>query len=127
MKKIIILSILSSMLFSSNTFAREEAPAEYDHYKGKKAESLEQAVTLFSEYNAKVAAILENGEPSYKDMHKVHELTYTIENALAKINSEMGALALQLEKLHKASENAKANETLKEGSQYLETAKKIIE
>ena len=53
-------------------------------------------------------------------MTKVHELTYTLENALAKINDELGKLAVTLEEVHLASEKYDADAVRDHGDAYME-------
>jgi hypothetical protein len=99
--------------------------SEVEHYEGKKPESLEEAVALFAQYNAKLEAILAKDSLSDADMQKVHELSYTIENALGMINQEMLSLAETLEKVHKASERRDAETVSPEGEKFIGTSKTI--
>ena len=46
-----------------------------------------QAVANFSEYNGKLEGLIQQEHLSPQDMHEVHMLTYTLENALAKIQA----------------------------------------
>ncbi|WP_054113563.1 DUF6746 family protein [Marinagarivorans algicola] len=124
--KIFLKIIITTTLLTAALSQAEETMPEYDHFQGKEVANLKEAVMLFSQLNAKIAVILNKGEPTYEDMHKIHEMTYTLENALAKINTEMAALAPQLEKLHKASEHGKIKESLYEGQKYLGIATHII-
>ncbi|HBZ30747.1 MAG TPA: hypothetical protein DEO56_09165 [Nitrosomonas nitrosa] len=101
----------------------EERP---DHFKGKPSETLEQAVANFSEYNGKLADLLAKDALSLQDLHQVHELTYTLENALEKLNAELTELANTLEAVHVASENGDAKTTKEQGARYLDTARKVI-
>ncbi|MCW5599326.1 MAG: hypothetical protein KIT59_09470 [Nitrosomonas sp.] len=123
MKKIAFL-ITSLLALSLSTMAQaEERP---DHFKGKPSETLEQAVVNFSEYNGKLADLLAKDALSPQDLHQVHELTYTLENALEKINAELTELANTLEAVHVASENGDAKTTKEQGARYLDTARKVI-
>lgn len=97
-----------------------------DHFEGKPAESLAEAVASFSEYNQKLADIVAKSELSAADMVEVHELTYTLENALEKIRSELDMLADVLEEVHVASERLDAEKIKSEGLKYLETAREVI-
>jgi len=56
----------------------------------------------------------------------VHELTYTIEIALAKINEHFSDLTVTLENLHLASEDHDAAKTRGIGKVYLETAETVV-
>mgnify|MGYP000235845573 CR=1 FL=1 len=128
MKTYLPIVLAVSTAFSSTTvFAGKSSETQdYDHFKGKEAGSYDAALTLFKQYNEKVEALINKDKLSYGDMHNIHEYTYTIENALAKINQEMNALAEQLETLHKASETAKSDSALAAGRTYIENAKRLV-
>lgn len=67
-----------------------------------------------------------NGELTDNDLMTIHQLTYTLENALEKINIDLEELAQTLEKVHVASETNN-REALKEaGSAYLKTSRIIV-
>lgn len=108
--------------FCALAFA-DERPS---HYQGQPANTLEQAVANFSEYNNRLADILAKKELTAADMHQVHELTYTLENALEKIRDELDELEDVLEEVHEASEYADIKAVQKHGKAYLETARKVI-
>lgn len=112
-----------SLAFSGAARSDSERP---DHFAGKPAHTLEEAVANFSEYNARLAAILAKGELSALDMHQVHELTYTLENALDRIRAELSVLSETLETLHVASEHADVARVKTEAENYLESARKIV-
>lgn len=106
------------------------APAMSDdrveHYEGKTAESLEEAVGHFSEYNAKLSEALQKDELTGEDLETIHELTYTLENALAIIREDLAELADTLEAVHLASETHDPEDTKKHGAAYLEAARTVI-
>lgn len=111
----------ASLLLTPFAFADE-----VEHFKGKPAETLEQAVSNFKEYNQKLEQILK-GELSPEAMNEVHQLTYTLENALGKINEEFDTLAETLESIHLASERADANTVKASGQQYLDVSRQVID
>lgn len=97
-----------------------------DHYGAKEAATLEEAVANFAEYNAKLSAVLEKSELESADLETIHELTYTLETALAKIRDDLGSLAETLEALHLASEAHQTPATRNHGAAYLKTAETVI-
>lgn len=103
-----------------------QAEERFDHFKGEPSETLEQAVTHFSTYNDKLAEVLERDDLEMADLVGIHELTYTLENALEKINEELAELTVVLEALHVASETADFEGTREHGRAYLDTARKVI-
>lgn len=123
MKKI---TFLITSLFALSFSAMIQAEERPDHFKGKPSETLEQAVANFSEYNGKLADLLAKDALSPHDLHQVHELTYTLENALEKLNAELVELANTLEAVHVASESGDAKTTQEQGASYLDTARKVI-
>ena len=98
-----------------------------DHFKGLPAETLEEAVSNLSEYNRKLGAILAADDLSVADMAEIHELTYTLENALERINEELAELAEILEEVHVASETGDFDAALHRGREYLDISRKIVE
>lgn len=95
------------------------------HYEALPSETLEQALENFNTYNAKVAEVLASEDLGVQDMEEIHQYTYTIEIALAKINEELGALPVVLERLHISSEGGNVHELRAVGEVYLETASKL--
>ncbi|MEX2328024.1 MAG: DUF6746 family protein, partial [Pseudomonadales bacterium] len=93
-----------------------------EHFKGKPAHTLEEAVNNLSEYNRKLAVILERKELGPHDLHEVHQLTYTLENALEKLHAEYATMADALEDVHVASERADAATVKAQGKVFLETS-----
>ncbi|NCC26722.1 MAG: hypothetical protein EOM22_00845 [Gammaproteobacteria bacterium] len=98
-----------------------------EHFKGLPADTLEQAVTNFSEYNGKLRTVLDKDDLDAQDLATVHQLTYTIENALAKINGELTALAETLEEVHIASESADVDTVKTKGREYLSIAAEVVD
>lgn len=113
---------LSCLLSVALPALADERP---DHYAGEPSETLEQALSNFSEYNDKLDKILSKDELSATDLNEVHQLTYTLENALEKIRSEYADLAEVLEEVHIASETTDSDSVKSKGQDYLETANKV--
>ncbi|WP_121143703.1 DUF6746 family protein [Roseovarius halotolerans] len=81
-----------------------KADETVSHYAPEQSETLQQAVENFVSYNRKLATVLERDPMTTADMEEVHEYTYTLEIALARINAELGALPEALERVHETSE-----------------------
>lgn len=123
MKKLIAVGLVAA--FGLASMLPVWAAEDGGHFKGKPAETLTQAVANFSEYNHKLQAILD-GEVSDSDLAEVHILTYTLENALKKINADMDALADTLEAVHKASEKLDRAAVIEHGREYLSVSRQIV-
>ncbi|PSJ18857.1 hypothetical protein C7H79_00715 [Nitrosomonas supralitoralis] len=114
----------SILILGFTTFvSADERPG---HFKGKSANTLKQAVINFSEHNAKLEEILAKESLTPEELHIVHEWTYTLENALNKINEEFLELAEILEKVHIASETADMETVKNQGLRYLGIARQVI-
>ncbi|RBP29718.1 hypothetical protein DET50_10968 [Marinobacter pelagius] len=112
--------VAAALMFSLPALAED-----YEHYEGEPAETLEQAVTNFSKYNNKLDKLLA-GELNPEAMNEIHQLTYTLENALNKLNGEFDDLAERLELVHEASEYADPETVEREGSIYLQKSRKVV-
>jgi len=102
------------------------ADEKVQHYEAKPSETLEDAVKNFSEYNKKLAEVLSREKLSDNDMEEVHQLTYTLEVALAKINEEMSGIVDTLEEVHLSSEERNEAKLRGVSQVYLEIATTVI-
>ncbi|NKB55106.1 MAG: hypothetical protein GKS00_02115 [Alphaproteobacteria bacterium] len=121
----VLAAILAAGLCAATAAQRNDGE-RIDHYAAREAANLKEAVTNFSAFNDKVAEILARPELGPNDLEEVHELTYTLESALAEIRTELSGLADTLEALHLASEAHKAEATRTHGAAYLETARALV-
>lgn len=117
-----ILLTAGSLLLSAPVFA-----SDVDHYEGKKADTLEEAVTNLREYNGRLEALLDKEELSADDHAQVHRLSYTLENALKRIEEELPGIAADLESVHLASERQEAETVRSDGRKYLEQIDTLID
>lgn len=108
---------------SAASWADSDRPA---HARGEPAETLQQAVTNLSEYNTRLEALLERDELTARDMHDVHMLTYTLENALQKIQADLEETAAVLEEVHIASETNEPDVVKEKGQVYLQSTRTLV-
>jgi len=104
------------------------APAladEVQHYAPKPSDTFAEAVANFNEYNALMAEVLKADPMTVADMERVHELTYTIEVALAKMVETLETLPVTLEEVHLASESDNPARLRGVADVYLETAMEL--
>lgn len=97
-----------------------------DHYAPQPSATLEDALANFTSHNAHLAAILDKPDLSADDMEDIHQLTYTLEDALAKMIAESTAIAVQLEIVHHWSESTNAARLKEHAQTYLEMAGKLV-
>jgi len=62
-----------------------------------------------------------------QDMEEVHEYTYTMEDAVARIASDMEAIAVVLEEVHQASEGDDPDALRAAAGAYLEKTAPLTE
>lgn len=119
MKKHLMIAALTAGMALSSTAALAERVV---HFEGQAADTLEQAVQNFVEHNRKLEAALAEDELTLEAVAHIHELTYTLENALERMNQELTDLADTLEEVHLASEVNDVEKIREEGRKYLEVA-----
>lgn len=106
------------MLISSSAIA-----VDVDHFKGKASPDLKSALCNLKEFDKKLAAATTGDKLTPTQMAEVHQLTYTLEVAVQRLQSELVVVAEELEKAHKGSE-VMANDKVKKGAQaYLARTK----
>jgi hypothetical protein len=113
--------IVGLLVFSIALSATAE---RIDHYKGKPSHTLGEALVNFSEANQQLEKLLA-GEIGNTELAAIHELTYTLENALKKINESLGEAVEMLEEVHIASETFDRATVKSKGEAYLSVSKEF--
>lgn len=124
MKRLIAASFLVFAGMASNAVLADD---QVDHFQALESPDLETAMENLAEYNEKLRAILDQDTLSGNDMAKVHKLTYTLENALGRIATEVDDVAAVLEEVHLASERGDKGTVRSEGRSYLSTTGKLVD
>lgn len=122
MKQIpITLTLLLAMTgaVAANEMSSDGRPP---HFEGKEVDTVKEAFHQFEEGNEKLEKYLEGDSIEAADLAHVHQLTYTLENALAKMKTALDTLATTLEEVHLASERGDADVVLESGRKYLSIA-----
>lgn len=122
-KTTLVFAFMSGFMLQSAAIASDDRA---QHFKGEPSHTLEQAVKNFSEYNKKLAVIMQKDKLKPIDMGEIHQLTYTLENALEKIADALENIEENLEDVHQASEKGDYDKALKKGREYLTESRKII-
>lgn len=123
MKKILAVTGLTLGLVFTSLSQADERP---QHFKGLPSPDLATALVNFAEYNQKLEAKLA-GKLTDNDLAEIHQLTYTLENALGKISQELSELADTLEEVHVASETFDLERLTQNGATYLEVSKTLLQ
>ena len=98
------------------------ASDEVDHYAAQPSETLAEAMANLKAYNAKVEEVMAREDLSPQDMEEVHQYTYTMEEAVARVAAEMEKLAVVLERVHLSSEGDNPSALRGAADVYLEMA-----
>lgn len=122
-KTTLTLAFVSIFALQGTAFASSDRD---QHFKGEPSHTLEQAVKNFSEYNKKLAVIMQKEKLEPVDMAEIHQLTYTLENALEKIEDALEQIEDDLEEVHQASEKGQYDKALNKGRAYLKNAQTLI-
>ena len=117
--------LLAGLVLAFGVSGAALADERPDHFEGEKAANLDEALVHLSSYNAKLEAVLAKEELGPEDTAEVHQLTYTLENALARIKSEVEAMEETLEEVHVASERYEVGTVRSQGRKYLDHAAKL--
>jgi hypothetical protein len=89
------------------------------HFEGKPAKTLDQALSNLRKANKQMETLLAKDELSSDDMNQIHKLSYTMENAMARLDEELEGMANDLEWVHKASERLDEKTIRAKGGAYL--------
>src|SRR5690606_6300026 len=89
------------------------------HAKGLPAHTLAEAVANLNSHNAKLAQLLEQPMTPQR-MDEAHLLSYTLENALKRIKTDLADIAEALEAMHIASETNDPATVKRQGQAYLD-------
>lgn len=119
LKKLIITLVITG-------FATVSANAtDVKHFKGEKPETLSQAFTIIKKYNAQLEAAIST-EPTPQQMAEIHQMTYSLENALEFIDDHLDTTQENLEKVHIASETMDKATVQEKGKEYLQGTKDLL-
>jgi hypothetical protein len=125
MQKITSLLAIATLLAQFSFSALVQASERPDHFKGQEISNATQARSYYQEYNNKLKVLLAQTELNPAQLLEIHEITYTLENALTKLPAESAKLAEVLESLHLASEQANATAAKKFGAAYLQAVAEV--
>ena len=93
---------------------------DYAHFPALESNNIQSALCNLQSYNKKLSDLLKKSSLSTEDMVKVHELTYTLENAVNFLKASLEETSVTLEEVHKASEVLNAKVIQDSGKEYLD-------
>ncbi|MBD3652681.1 DUF6746 family protein [Kangiella sp.] len=108
------------------SFAVASAQAtDIKHFKGEKPESLAEAFAILEKYNPQLESFI-SSEPTPQQMAEIHQMTYSLENALKFIDDHLDETQENLEKVHIASETMEKETVQEKGKEYLQGTKELV-
>lgn len=119
------VTVALMLALSPDAFADGKVPERVAHYEAKKAANLDEALANLREANAKLKELL-GGEVGEYDIHDIHSLSYTLEEALAEVRKALAGAADDLESMHFYSEGLNRDEVIQYGNAYLDTVERVI-
>lgn len=122
MKYTILAAILTMSVFATPVGASEKP----EHFPAVDSKDLKSAVCNLQGFSQALSNLTEQNEMSSLDMVKVHELTYTLEQAIAKLNEELLVVAADLEEVHLASERMEKETVKRYSDKYLMAVDQIL-
>jgi len=96
-----------------------------DHFEGMPSENLEEAIANLRTHTALLEARLA-GELDQEAMMDIHEMSYTLENAVARLSAELDTLAVALEEVHLASEQWDDETVREQGAVFVNGVRVIL-
>lgn len=117
---------VTALLWGAN-LSVAQADERIEHYQALPAESLEQAMTNLKSHSRELENLIASGDLSEQDMVKIHELTYTLENALQRLLAEMNDTAEVLEEVHLGSETMNRQRVLDNAQRYLQSVNTLLQ
>ncbi|TVS02016.1 MAG: hypothetical protein EA407_10520 [Rhodobacteraceae bacterium] len=93
-----------------------------DRHDAEKSADLTAAMVTFSESSKRMVTMLARSNMTRETMEEIHQLTYTLDVALAKIIEAATELADLLEEIHLASERSDAEKLSRVTDSYLAIA-----
>jgi len=97
-----------------------------EHFEGKEVGSKQEAVTILRDYNARLEDKL-SGELTPEKMNSIHKISYTMENALAKLDGDLDGAAQSLERMHLASERMETDAVKRHAQAYLHVMPSVLD
>ncbi|WP_404376092.1 DUF6746 family protein [Vreelandella aquamarina] len=123
--KRISIAIVAGLLSSGIAFADEQN--RMDHFEGEASETLTQALENMAEGNQRLAELLGAEALTDEQMGEIHMLTYTLENALQRVDQEVESMAVSLEEVHLGSESLDQERVAINGADYLDAAAPFVQ
>ena len=126
MPRIPSLAALTASAILCLAAAGSNADERFDHFQGAPAASVAEALSNLEVYNEYLDSLLDkDAQLSDADMGRIHQLSYTLENAIHKLQEELNGIAASLEEVHLGSEQLQRERVLENGRDYLKRSRAV--
>ncbi|HMP74500.1 MAG TPA: hypothetical protein PKE55_14675 [Kiritimatiellia bacterium] len=122
MKKAYLLTALTLVAALGITTAHDRI----DHFKGKPSETVAEAKENLSTYNQNLHQIITLESIQPEQMVEIHQLTYTLEIAIAKLQETLQEVADTLEEVHLGSETFDEPRVRENAKVYLHLIEQLL-
>lgn len=103
----------------------ETPPPRVAHYSAQQVDSLGEAIANLRHGNARLDELLA-GDMNDDDIHDVHSMSYTLEDALLALAKEAQALHKIVADMHFSSEGLDREAVIDYGRQYLQRIHQLL-
>lgn len=105
----------------------EELVEQLEQAQGQPIDTLKQAVDALELRNDLLEVLLSKNELTDGDMAIIQQLTETMENALAKIDEELGIMREHVQEVRSAADAREQERIRENGQEYLERIKTLMQ
>lgn len=115
---------ISAIILAAATVTVAHA-TDVKHFKGEKPETMAEAIAIIEKYNAQLEGRIQYDLTPYT-MAEIHQMSYSLENALQFIEEHLKKTQENLEEVHIASETNDTETVQKKGKEYLQGTKELF-
>jgi hypothetical protein len=120
-------SVVLFFSLSAMSLAFSDGNTNANHFPSVASPTVTAAKCNLAKYNAILTKLINQPELSITDMLSVHELTYTLEQTIERLQVSLEDVAEEVEKVHKASEHLDPNVIASSGQLYQEKLQAILQ
>ncbi|AZU04047.1 hypothetical protein X907_1514 [Glycocaulis alkaliphilus] len=120
MKSLVVAAFCAALVLSPAAHGDDDG-----HFEGLASETLEEAVANLRSHTALLEARL-SGDVDQEAMMDIHELSYTLENAVERLSAEIARLADVLEEVHLASEQWDDETVRTQGAVFVDGVRTVL-
>ncbi|AUD77877.1 hypothetical protein CW740_00950 [Kangiella profundi] len=115
---------VSAIILAAATVSVAHA-TDVRHFKGEKPETMAEAIAILEKYNTQLEGRIKYELTPYT-MAQIHQMSYSLENALQFIEQHLEQTQENLEKVHIASETNDPETVQQKGEEYLKGTKDLL-